>query len=847
MPRGVPLIGSFNAGELSPLLEGRVDLEKYQAGLRRCENFLVKLQGPLERRGGTRYVASVKNHANRVWLGRFEFSTDEAYVLEIGPLYFRFFTQRGQLLNGGSPFEVVHTYDAGDLTRADGTFGLQYVQSGDVLYFVGGNDYPRQLNRLGATNWTWTHFDYFNGPWKEWNDQDGVTVYASAATGTGITLTASSAIFTAGHIDGYFMLENLTKAVTAWEPAKAVTAGNHRYSDGKVYEALNSATTGSVKPTHSQGTVSDGAVDWAFLHAGYGHVLITAVASGTSATADVLSRLPAEVVGSGNATNRWRFGAWSVAEGFPSAIGFFRERLVFARGRTLWFSKVGEYADFADRVANEVLPESAITLNISSGKVDQIRWLQGADVLYVGTTGGLVMVRELTSQEPFGPENATPVPGPDVRCASMRPVTTATAKALFLERSRRRLRELSYSLEQDAVTTPDQTRLAEHVLRARVRDMAYTSEPDSIVWCALEDGQLAAFTYDREQEVYGWSRHGIGGRRGGAGGGPAEVEAVQAIPSPDASRDDLWLIVARNINGSIVRYVEYLEGPFEPPAPKAGELERHYRARVRLAQPWAFYVDSGLTLDKRINATLTIPAGADVLHSTVTFTAGSSVFTGQEGQAISYEYVIEVEPWRFERRRGVALILSVLSGTQVSARIVKPWHFPETLPALAWRMTASSVSGLGHLEGQTVAILGDGAIQPPKTVVGGAVAISPPAAIVHVGLPYESVLETMRPEFGSPDGTSQGRTKRTHKMVARLLNAAGGRVGSGDEQLDAIRETTFRHPSTPMDEPTPLFSGDAEQVAAGGYNKHGRVVIRHAEPTPFTVAALMPHTWVTEG
>jgi len=68
MPKASPIISSFNAGELSPSLDGRVDLSKYSAGCKRLENFIPMVQGPARRRSGTRFVNEVKTSANRTWL-----------------------------------------------------------------------------------------------------------------------------------------------------------------------------------------------------------------------------------------------------------------------------------------------------------------------------------------------------------------------------------------------------------------------------------------------------------------------------------------------------------------------------------------------------------------------------------------------------------------------------------------------------------------------------------------------------------------------------------------------------------------------------------------------------------
>src|SRR5258708_6458795 len=100
MARATQLQTNFNGGEWSPLAYGRVDLAKYKNGLATCLNYVPTSQGGLTRRPGTRFVAEVKNSANPVRLQRFEFSVTQAYMLEFGAGYIRFYTNEGQLLNG---------------------------------------------------------------------------------------------------------------------------------------------------------------------------------------------------------------------------------------------------------------------------------------------------------------------------------------------------------------------------------------------------------------------------------------------------------------------------------------------------------------------------------------------------------------------------------------------------------------------------------------------------------------------------------------------------------------------------------------------------------------------------
>ena len=90
---------SFNAGELSPTLDGRVDLAKYANGCAAMENFYPLVQGGARKRSGTRHVAEVRNSADITRLIPFEFGTDQAYILEFSNLFMRVYKDGGQVLD----------------------------------------------------------------------------------------------------------------------------------------------------------------------------------------------------------------------------------------------------------------------------------------------------------------------------------------------------------------------------------------------------------------------------------------------------------------------------------------------------------------------------------------------------------------------------------------------------------------------------------------------------------------------------------------------------------------------------------------------------------------------------
>lgn len=140
----------------------------------------------------------------------------------------------------------------------------------------------------------------------------------------------------------------------------------------------------------------------------------------------------------------------------------------------------------------------------------------------------------------------------------------------------------------------------------------------------------------------------------------------------------------------------------------------------------------------------------------------------------------------------------------------------------------STVAGLDHLEGETVAVLADGAVHPPCVVdASGTITLQNAASKVHVGLLYKAKGMKMRPEAGAADGTAQGKTKRWNRVVVRLSESAGLKVGA-----DAARAVA-------MSDATTLSTGDQEIPWEPGYDQDGYIYWEQEQPLPVTILGFM--------
>lgn len=838
MPKAAPILTSFNSGEFSPLMAGRADIKYWVNACRRMRNFVPALQGPARRRPPTVHVAETKTSADRSWLLEFEFNVEQAYVLEVGDLYIRFYANHGYVIDPASPpdpLEVASPYSVVDLTADDGTFNLRAVQSNDVLYIVHGSHPPQKLSRTAADAFNLATVEFEGGPFKKVDPDETVTVYASANTGVGITLTASAAIFLAGHVGSLFYLEQKDiDGVKLWESGKVVALNDVRKSDGKNYHALNAGTTGTNRPTHARGALFDGdaGVQWQFDDPGYGWVRITAIGGGgTTATVDVISRIPDGAVGVANASLRHAHGAWSDVEGWPTDVTFWRERLCFLRGKNVWKSVAGDYENFKNRDDGGLVTlDAAVTVDVTSDRSNRGEWMAPFDTaLLVGTAGDEHALSEITTAEALGPGNIKARKQHEYGSRHVAPVRIGEG-IVFVQRSGRKIRDMLYSWEKEGFVARELALFSGHVTKGGILEMAYQAEPDSVVWCARGgDFQMVGLTLDRENEIRGWHPHRLGGFVDVDKRQFAAVESVATIPSPDGAYDELWMIVRRWVDGGTVRNVEWM---------------RKFHEEGDDPQD-AYHLDSSLTLDNVINAVLTPGAGATVKGTTgVNFGAPGAFVAGDVGRRIHYRYSTVDVKGTVTWQTAVADITGFTDANNVTGTVLVPWPSLTAIAADGWKMTVTTVSGFGHLEGEEIDLWVDGASHPPRTVAAGSITLTTGGSKVHGGLSCHAILQPMPIEAGAADGTAQGKTGRISRCIIRFHETALARYGKDeDKQLDRIE---FRAGGTIMDLALPLFTGDKTVDWPGGYDGQMSITVVADTPGPCTVVALMPQLHVQD-
>ena len=858
MAKASPPFNNFTAGELSPRLEGRTDVSKYFNGCKKLQNFLIHPHGGASRRPGTKYVNTVKASANFTRLIPFEFNVEQAYILEFGNQYFRIHKDGGTVVDGSSnAIEVSTVYLTAQV--AD----IKFTQSADVMYLTHPLHPVQKITRTSHTAWTISEVAFLRGPMQDPNTTD-TTLTSNGRTGSGKTITASASTFVSTDVGRLLKLHDGFAKVTGFTSATVVTATVQENAEGRselmpAYVASTIAfyegDPSSTGLEHNDRiTDTTGSFITQGFKVGQKATITGAGTSGNNITSGLIVQVSADTIlfspsvdlvneaagqaitlnGDLTADDNFSLGAFSTTTGHPAAVTFYEQRLVFgntnAQPQTLFFSVGGSFEDFADGID----ADDALTYTIGSNQVNVIRYLASGRVLIVGTSGGEFAVSASGSSVPLSPTNAQIKRQANYGSANIQPIQVGNV-TMFVQRASRKIRELVYNFDTDSYQAPDLTVLAEHITDTGITDVAFQQEPDNIVWCVLTNGNLVGMTYRREEEVVGWHEHIVGGRFGECTVTVSDYANIAVGTTLTFTKSD----------GSTVTFTSEAAGGTSPASATGFRPNTNNNTTA----------DNIFTaINAHADFTVANPSAAivvitETIHSSTGFLSCLSSDTTRLETANESQAVVEsiaVVPGDLNEDSLYMIVKRTVNGATVRfIEYFSAFDFGNDIEdaffvdsGLTYSgSAATSISGLNHLEGQTVSILANGATHPDKVVASGAISLDRSVTKAHIGLAYNSILQTMRVDAGGAEGTAQGKIKRIHDITLRLFNTAGISVGSSETEIDRI---PFRSSANVMGSALPMFTGDKEVEFRGGFDNDGFIVIKQNQPLPATILAIFP-------
>lgn len=802
-----PIQTSFNSGEWSPLMQGRVDIDAYKASLATCLNQIPLTQGPITRRPGTYFVAEAKDSSKATRIVRFEFSKTQAYAIEFGDLYARFYTDNAPVLEAGKQITAISKADPGVLTYNPSTVS---ISNGDEFYLsgIGGmveanglfvrvanlnttantfeltDQFGNNINTSTFTTYTsggtiqrfftittpYVEADIFELSFIQSADILYIThpSYAqrklyrqSAATLSG-TISGSTTI-PAGQIDTAFNSLTITGTLTVTGeldvvPSNEWTLETLTFLDGPFAITNPTATTltlggttGSVSVTASAKTGINN--DRGFLLSDVGRLIRwkdpaanwtwLLITAWTSST--VVTALISGADASGTtATAFWRLGIWSATTGYPSTAVFYEDRLCWAgASNSPGRIDMSKTGDYLNM--EPTIPDGTVAADNA--------------VSITLNSNDVQLIRWMTNDEKgliIGTSSSEWIVRPSTQTEALSGTNVSAKESTY------------HGSAAVAPVKAGKATLFMQTAGRKLRELAYVYEVDGF----------------RAPDMTLLSQH-------------ITLGGIKEMAYQQEPHSVVWCV--RN-DGVIAAFT----------------YERDQKALGWHRHIVGGYSDSGATANAIVESLCVIPA-ADGASDEVWMVVKRYI-NGHTRRYIEYM----TKPWE----RGD----SYLDAFHVDGGLTYNGAATTTLV------------GAHHLAGQTVKVWADGAAHADVVVSStGGITLTRSASMVHMGFGYNSDGQCMRPEAGAADGTAQGKTQRTHRVVFRFLDTAGIEVGANFNEtgIGKLTHLPFRKSTDATATATPLFTGDKEVLWDGDYTTEDSICWRYDHAGPGTILAIM--------
>lgn len=869
MAKASPAISGLHHGEFAPQMEGRVDVESYASAAHICQNFIALKQGPSMFRSGTAFVQPVKNSANKTWLRRFEFSQTQAFLLEFGDRYIRFYTNHGPLLatgvsayngatayvlgnlvlqagiiyycvaptTGNAPpnatywyaltpyqgsvttaiYEIPSPYAVADLTDSLGQFTLQIQQSGDVLYIAGGNagvgpagvGYPPYtLTRLANAppNWQFALYAPTDGPFSTPVPLVPGSEIAVAVSGTQGTVTITA------YGGSLFASTDVGRLVRIGSQYFNVTPWTFNVAWTAGQQCSNNGNNyTALNSANSLGSApihTKGAV-----YDGHGGVLWLYTDSGYGVAQITTYTSPTQVTA-------------KVLTQFPQDVVGVTQAITGITNASPPTVTVGSAAALSAGTAAFIVGVGGMTQINGNPYVIQDSTpttcrLAGIDSTAYGVyaSGGTIIANASVEWELGAWSNTTEWP---------------RACAFFKDRLFWAGKLNVWGSVPGLYNSHAPDFFGQQTTDSALNELVSGSDASTIAWLSPAIILLI-----------------------GTQGGEYGLDAANYSTSPLGPS-----------NVEILRQSNWRSRPIAPELIGTSVLYVQRAGRKVFAMDYNFYLNRYDSTDQsKFAYHITIGGITSVAYMQEPW----SILWGTraDGTLLSYTFNREdnVTAWCRHNLGGNGIVESIavipapdglrdelwmivnrtING--VTARyveyMVKHYEGPQagyagdpqsscwyldcaaqSVASPAPGATTTTVSGLTYLQGQTVGILADGGKQPQQVVPpSGVLTLAGAFTTVTVGLPYQGNVVPMRMEGGATVGTAQGKLKQGAHLVLRLVDAQGGVVGQLSNQnyltqqyqnplgltslsLQDVEYIRYNDTTTPLDSPPPIQSGD---------------------------------------
>ena len=817
MPRADTLQTNFTTGEVSHKIRGRVDINQYFNGAETIENFQVMPQGGLRNRPGTKHLSEVHDSSKRTRLVPFTFSDEQAYMLEFGDYVIRIYRNDALVEVSGMPITIATPY------TEDEIFELQWTQSADVLYLVHKNHYPKKLSRTAHTMWTLTNYANTDGPYFDLNKTETTLQIHTIVDSRTLSWSTGTAAFVSGDVGDYV-----------------------EWRDGDQWRL------GQITSYVSANEVVVDEVDSYFTPPDDIQITFT--------TGPQLDAIPNTII---------TFG--------PGDVG------KYARdnsGNDSWH-QITSYISQTQVATTAALaaiatPPTYPTDIIIPGTRTITAKVTASDALFSSGDVGRQLRFDYDGTKVWGTiTNVVDSTNVDVTLNSTPPVDPDQTNNQIYNHGYTKLWQLGAWSETTGyprtVVFHEQrlvfagSKAQPHTIWSSVsgdfENMSPT-EADS----SVEDDNAINKTYaDNHISIPAFLSSGPVLLLGTDGG----VYQMKAASINDPMTPANTIIAPQTNSGAQQTLPAQKVGVATLYVQKGGrklreltynfEIDRHVAANITVFADHLFQADQAVDLCYQEE-----PYGVLWLLRNDGQLVGATY--DREQKVIAYhrhiiggtnaviESIASLYDTATDEDALYMVVKRLINGAEVRyveklTKSIYPSSATDNLNLAfldshyKYTGTATStITGLSHLEGETVGVVADGAYIGDKTVSSGQITLTDTATNVYVGYTYTAQVVSLPIEGGSQIGASLSKKKKASQISIRVEDTTGltyGVLGSTESLVD------FRSAGAPMDEVPPMRSTDVKKTIQGGWEPDTRWVIKQTQPYPLNIVAVL--TEVTTG
>lgn len=759
---------SFSGGEIGAKVLGRVDLNKFNTGIRYGKNVFVEIEGAISNRAGFEYGGPTKFILSTVRFIPFEAPGDISYVVEAMAGTFRFYYRNALVLDDSFVIEEV-----GNPYAANEIYELAISQTNDIMTITHPNHPVKELRR--------TAFNAFSLV-------DIIVNPAIAAPTISIVANTGAA---AGELKQEYVVSSVDISGVESLPSASVSNENNLDVVG------NHNTIG-----WNEVAGADGYVVYKKRAGAYGFMgFVRQENYETLGPPRTYRAIDNQINPNTNQTPKRAENPFPTSNDYPAISFIFQQRRCFAasysKPNSVIASQTGTFDGF--RRSIPAVPDDYIEFALGAARTQQIKYVVSLDDLIIFTSSNEWRLSASNGFSATQPPDLKPQSS--IGISDIPPLVVST-DIFFTSASKHTVYRMNYSFDFNKFMSDDISILAKHLFKNRaLRGWCYAAEPHFIIFGFFDDGAGVMFAYNREQQIFGWTRVETDGL----------IDACCSIR--EDGNDRIYVAVRRRKpDGSFRRNFERL-------------ALRDFNNSAE-----AFFVDAGVQF---------------AAYTPITSISGGVISTSPSNHGLADGDPIRLydikgsfsdDPDRDINTRYRADVVNATTFTLLDYVDSSPVDIDTFVYDGGGKIRdmVADIQNLDHLEGKQVVALADGFVLEGLTVAGGKVDLPFEAGLRSAGLSYTSEMHTL--ELEREEMPTRGRKKSVAHLVARIEETRGISVGLRESDIRELKERDYEPLPDAVNPGAEIF----RETVGDGWEDEVRLIIRQTKPLPMTILSVIP-------